>query len=175
MSKRDDVLAAAEQLFYADGFHATSIDAVTAAAQVTPRTLYHHFPSKEALVVAVLRARDARFAEWIDTRVSAGDEPRHRAVLGALRDWMGRYGPRGCLFLRALGERSSPESGVAAAVAEHKARYREMVATALGSTATGAQVDEFLMVLEGVVAAAPVLGTDAAFATAQALGDRIFG
>ncbi|MGH3909401.1 MAG: TetR/AcrR family transcriptional regulator [Pseudonocardiaceae bacterium] len=171
MSKRDDVLTAAEQMFYADGFHATSIDAVTAAARVTPRTLYHHFPSKEALVLAVLRERDARFAAWLDSHATG--EPRHHAVLRALREWMAGFGARGCLFLRALGERSSPESGIAAAVEEHKARYREMIAAALGS-ATDAQVDEFVMVLEGVVAAAPVAGADRAFATAQALGDRIF-
>jgi AcrR family transcriptional regulator len=171
VSKRDDVLAAAEQLFYADGFHATSIDAVTAAAGVTPRTLYHHFPSKEALIVAVLRERDARFAAWLGA--NATGQPRHRAVLDALRGWMARFGARGCLFLRALGERSSPDSGIAAAVEEHKARYREMVAASLGAV-TDTQVDEFVMVLEGVAASAPVAGADNAFATAQALGDRIF-
>lgn len=180
MSKRDDVLRAAEELFYEHGFHATSIDTVVAAAQVTPRTLYHHFPSKDALVVAVLRARDERFARWLDEhRVDEHrvDEPGvapHRAVLAGQRTWGERYAPRGCMFLRALGERSAEGSGVAGAVAEHKQRYRRIVGDRLGDVADD-RLDEFLLVLEGATAAAVVVGTGPAYATAGAVADRIFG
>ncbi|KQR81607.1 TetR family transcriptional regulator [Burkholderia sp. Leaf177] len=53
--KRAAVIAAAIQEFLAAGFDATSMDRVAARAGVSKRTVYNHFPSKEALFAAILR------------------------------------------------------------------------------------------------------------------------
>ena len=53
--KRAAVLRAARELFLRDGFVGTSVDSVTAAAGVSKPTVYSHFPTKEALLEAVLR------------------------------------------------------------------------------------------------------------------------
>lgn len=45
---------AARALFLEKGFEGTSMDAVSAAAPVSKRTLYHHFGSKAALFAAVV-------------------------------------------------------------------------------------------------------------------------
>jgi AcrR family transcriptional regulator len=45
----------------ADGVHATGVDAIGARTGVTKRTLYHHFPGKDALVAEALADRSA---EW---------------------------------------------------------------------------------------------------------------
>ena len=55
---RNNILDAAEQLFYKHGIGAVGVDAVANAARVTKRTLYYHFASKEDLVAAYLDARD---------------------------------------------------------------------------------------------------------------------
>ncbi|WNM34771.1 helix-turn-helix domain-containing protein [Streptomyces sp. Li-HN-5-11] len=46
---RTDLTAAARKLFVEKGFAGTSVEAVTAAAQVSKGTFYHHFPDKKAM------------------------------------------------------------------------------------------------------------------------------
>jgi AcrR family transcriptional regulator len=62
---RERILRAAVELFARDGIHATGIAKVTEVAHVSTRTLYQHFPSKDALVSAYVR------------RVSEPDGPVH--------------------------------------------------------------------------------------------------
>ncbi|MDE1179930.1 TetR/AcrR family transcriptional regulator [Paraburkholderia sp.] len=52
--KRVAVIAAAIEEFLAAGFDATSMDRIAARANVSKRTVYNHFPSKEALFAAIL-------------------------------------------------------------------------------------------------------------------------
>lgn len=47
--KRDAILAAALKAFRETGFHATSMDAIADEANVSKRTVYNHFPSKDIL------------------------------------------------------------------------------------------------------------------------------
>src|SRR4051812_26789618 len=54
--KRDAIVQAAIVEFRANGFESTSVDKVAARAEVSKRTLYNHFPSKEALFAAILRS-----------------------------------------------------------------------------------------------------------------------
>jgi TetR/AcrR family transcriptional regulator len=49
------ILAAAEQLFAEHGFDAVSINAIAARAEVSKANVFHHFNSKNALYIAVLR------------------------------------------------------------------------------------------------------------------------
>jgi AcrR family transcriptional regulator len=51
---RERILRTAVELFASDGIHATGIAKLTDVAHVSTRTLYQHFPSKEALVSAYL-------------------------------------------------------------------------------------------------------------------------
>ncbi|RFU45032.1 TetR/AcrR family transcriptional regulator [Paraburkholderia sp. DHOC27] len=53
--KRAAVIEAAIEEFLAAGFDATSMDRIAARASVSKRTVYNHFPSKEALFAAILR------------------------------------------------------------------------------------------------------------------------
>jgi len=52
--KRDAIVQAAIMEFRANGFEATSVDKVAARAEVSKRTLYNHFPSKDELFAAIL-------------------------------------------------------------------------------------------------------------------------
>lgn len=53
--KRLAVIGAATEEFLAAGFEATSMDRIAARASVSKRTVYNHFPSKEALFAAILQ------------------------------------------------------------------------------------------------------------------------
>ncbi|OHY89268.1 TetR family transcriptional regulator [Vibrio rotiferianus] len=53
-TKREAILCAAKQAFQEFGVQNTSMDRLSAIAQVSKRTVYNHFPSKEAIVTELL-------------------------------------------------------------------------------------------------------------------------
>jgi TetR/AcrR family transcriptional regulator of autoinduction and epiphytic fitness len=53
--KREAIIAAAIDAFRQQGFAGTSMDAVASGAQVSKRTVYNHFPSKDDLFAEILR------------------------------------------------------------------------------------------------------------------------
>jgi AcrR family transcriptional regulator len=80
---RAKILSAAESLFSAQGYSATSIEEISTAADVAVRTIYIHFPSKAAIMLAY-------FDDWMDAFVAEilrrpGDEPVVETVREALR------------------------------------------------------------------------------------------
>ncbi|NIE88809.1 MULTISPECIES: TetR/AcrR family transcriptional regulator [Burkholderia] len=52
--KRAAIVSAAIDEFLSAGYDATSMDRIAASAQVSKRTVYNHFPSKDALFLAIL-------------------------------------------------------------------------------------------------------------------------
>lgn len=72
----EDLLTAARALFAADGYAATSLDAVCERAGVTKGALYHHFSGKQQLFGAVYGREQERLAERITAAyLSAADDP----------------------------------------------------------------------------------------------------
>lgn len=53
--KRQSIISAAIAAFRAHGFEATSMDKIAAAAAVSKRTVYNHFPSKDQLFAEILQ------------------------------------------------------------------------------------------------------------------------
>jgi TetR/AcrR family transcriptional repressor of mexJK operon len=53
-AKRADILDAARDLFRSEGFDHTSVDAISARAGVSKRTVYDYFGDKQTLLVAVI-------------------------------------------------------------------------------------------------------------------------
>lgn len=54
LSHKERLLRHGMKLFYAQGFHGTTVDAILASAGVPKGSFYHHFGSKEAFAQAVL-------------------------------------------------------------------------------------------------------------------------
>lgn len=54
--KRAAILDSARERFMADGFDGTSVDAISATAGVSKRTVYDYFGDKQALLIAVIEA-----------------------------------------------------------------------------------------------------------------------
>lgn len=52
--KREAIIEAAVQEFRRNGFEATSMDRIASAAEVSKRTVYNHFPSKDVLFAEIL-------------------------------------------------------------------------------------------------------------------------
>src|ERR1700750_2958161 len=71
-SPRERLLETAPRLFYAEGIHAVGVDRLVREAGVTRATFYRHFPSKEDLVEAYLRATDAELREAVEAAAASG-------------------------------------------------------------------------------------------------------
>lgn len=131
VSRRDDLVETALELFYRDGFHATGIDRILAASGVAKMTLYKHFKSKNALIVAALNRRDERFRAWFAGAVeSRAKSPKKRllALFDVLQEWLAAPGFRGCMFINAAAEYPEADDPVRLAAAAHKTRMRRYLA-----------------------------------------------
>lgn len=53
---QDDIVATAAALFARDGFSAVTMEQIAAAADVAKATLYSHFPTRDAIAAAIVRA-----------------------------------------------------------------------------------------------------------------------
>lgn len=101
------VLDAASTLFYDRGIHAVGVDTIAEAAGVTKKTLYDRFGSKEALVVAYLQHRDARWRDHVAEHLSRVPRPgaeRVLAIFDAAAAWSDENSPKGCSAINARAE-----------------------------------------------------------------------
>lgn len=56
LSKREQIIEAAHQMFLEHGYGASSMDGIAAAAQVSKRTVYSHFANKDELFRQIIHA-----------------------------------------------------------------------------------------------------------------------
>jgi AcrR family transcriptional regulator len=135
LSPRDRLLETARRLFYTEGIHTVPVDRLVTEANVTRATFYRHFPAKEDLVEAYLRATDAELREAV---ASALDKGSPQEAAAALLELIGEVtcsaGFRGCHFINASAEYPDAQDPVRVAVAEHRAWFQETV-TALAERA----------------------------------------
>lgn len=108
LGTRQRILEAAYSLFITHGTKSVGVDTISAASRVAKMTLYHHFASKEALVVAFLKMREQRWTcDWLKAGVTRGHKDAKARLLAvfALYDaWFRSPDFEGCPFVRLLCE-----------------------------------------------------------------------
>jgi AcrR family transcriptional regulator len=168
------VLQAANELFYERGIGSVGMELVAAQAGVTKKTVYDRFGSKDALILAYLRARDERWRDFLTGRLAAVPDARERvlATFDALGDWLSTESARGCSMVNACAELPDPGHPVHAVAAEQKAWIRDLYAGLTGG-ADGALADQLLILHEGAVVAFSVGGVRDAAAKARAAADAL--
>jgi len=85
MSRRDQILATAAELFATHGFHGVSVADLGAACGISGPALYKHFPSKQAVLAEMLVAISEELLRVGTQRAAAAGDPR--LALVALVDW----------------------------------------------------------------------------------------
>jgi len=156
---REQIIQAADALFYGEGIRSASMDAIAARAGVTKRTLYYHFASKDDLIAAYLTARDeptfTRQAAWLDE--TKGDLPEQ--VLGlferlARATKLPRW--KGCGFLRAAAELAGTPGHPALKIGSaHKKKFEawlEGCIAAKGLSEPALRARQVMILLDGAVA-----------------------
>jgi len=71
-SRRAEIIEAAAEEFAVHGYHGASVAAIAEKVGITQSGLLHHYPSKEALMDAVVQSRFADDLELV-TRLTAGE------------------------------------------------------------------------------------------------------
>ena len=176
--KREEVLRAAERLFYHDGYHATGIDKILEEANTARMTLYKHFKSKDELLLAVLRRRSEAFRTWLQGSIeSRAAEPAGRllALFDALEDWFATEEFAGCSFINATAEFADAETPPHQVAAAHKRmlrRYLGSLARASGATSPDELAAELLQLADGAIVTAQVTADPRAAARAKAMAER---
>ncbi|MBA2955155.1 TetR family transcriptional regulator [Nocardioides sp. MAH-18] len=85
MSRRDQILETAAELFAARGFHGVSVADLGAACGISGPALYKHFDSKQAMLAEMLVSISEELLSVGRQRVDAAGTPG--AALDALVDW----------------------------------------------------------------------------------------
>lgn len=94
---RDDIVEAADDLFYRQGFDHTSFSDIAGVVQISRGNFYYHFKTKDEILDAVIDARlaetKAMLAQWErDEETPAGRIRRFIHILIANRADIKRYG-----------------------------------------------------------------------------------
>lgn len=172
------LLATTQRLIYAGGIHATGIDAIVKASGVARKTIYRHFGTKDELVAAALRLRDARWMAWFGARCRRAATPAGQllAAFDALAEWFATPDFRGCAFLNAAGETADPASPVRLVARQHKQALHDLLrqlAIEYGAADASCLARQWLILIDGAISVALVTGQLGAALDAQAIAGAL--
>jgi AcrR family transcriptional regulator len=164
LSPREQILETASRLFYRDGIRAVGVDTIVAESGVAKMTLYRHFPSKDALVVAYLERSQARFREWMEGLIAphAGNPRRAlEAVFEGVVDLTRSPECLGCAFLGTAAEFPQLKHPGHRKAMDHKravlARLAEL-ASAAGAHNPAGLAEQLLLLMDGAWGAVRMFG-----------------
>jgi len=147
---KDRILETADRLFYLQGIRAIGVDTIAAEIGISKRTLYNHFPSKDALIEAYLKRR------FVAARPS--DRSPVEQILGTFDALERRFASkdfRGCPFVNAVAELGSEDRAVRKiAVAFKESRriwFRDLLAQ-LGVEEAEALATQLVLLVDGAIA-----------------------
>ena len=107
MAMKDRILETADRLFYLQGIRAIGVDTIAAEIGISKRTLYNHFPSKDALISAYLQRRFVQ--------PGPSDKPPAEQILATFDSLERRFASkdfRGCPFVNAVAELGTGDQSV---------------------------------------------------------------
>jgi len=153
---KERILETAERLFYGAGIRATGVDTIAAEVGISKRTLYNHFPSKDALVAAYLKRG---FVEQ-----HASERPPLEQILrlfDRLEKGFGSKDFRGCRFVNAVAELGDDDRAARRIAIDFKEGrrlwFRERL-MAIGARDADALATQLAMLVDGAIAMAMVRG-----------------
>jgi AcrR family transcriptional regulator len=147
---KERILETADRLFYLRGIRAVGVDTVAAEIGISKRTLYNHFPSKDALISAYLERR------FVQPRAS--DKPPAEQILATFDSLERRFSAkdfRGCPFVNAVAEMGAEDRAVKKiAIAFKESRrlwFRDLLAQ-LGVAEPEALATQLALLVDGSIA-----------------------
>lgn len=136
--KRAEILGAAIRCFTRDGFRGASTTDICTEAGISPGHLYHYFPSKLAIIEAMIDLGLARAAERFEKILAAPDVIE--ALLADIEDTCLRFRPAQALNLDGLAE-AARNPDFAKVIARHTEAIRHMWTTFLRQAQSQGRMD----------------------------------
>jgi AcrR family transcriptional regulator len=131
LSARERILDTAYDLFSRHGIRAVGVDRIIATSGVAKMSLYRHFSSKDALVLAFLQEREKRWTmEWLHAEVTRRGEDgasRMLAIFEVFDEWFQEPDFEGCSFINVLLEFGDLDHPIRLASGRHLATIRGLV------------------------------------------------
>lgn len=178
---RQRILETADRLFYQEGVRAVGIDRIIAEAEVAKMSLYKHFPSKDDLILAVLKHREegvlAYFRSAMERHGKKAKSPL-QAFFAALKDFFESPGFRGCPFQNAAVELADPTHPGTEFVRGHKQRFSAFLRGLVEETVSksAAKVAPAVTILvEGALVTAVIQGSPDAADVARDAALKLVG
>ncbi|GAB1815786.1 TetR/AcrR family transcriptional regulator [Mycobacterium sp. MUNTM1] len=171
---RERILAAAQQLFGAQGINSTGMDQLCAVAQVSKRTAYQHFDGKDDLIAEYLRRLDPDTMPEVFERIDLTPRERLLAAFEVPSKPTRQVTPL-CPFIATAVEISDSRHPARVRARE----YKNAIAARLAEAAreAGAADPELLgeqlaLLLDGASVRSRALGIDA-MSTAASIAARL--
>lgn len=148
MNKTQEKIAARlEQAFAVHGFAELGVADLRAQADVSLRTLYKYFPSREDMVLAALEHRHARYLAFIFSELPENRDDVLAVIFERIGAWMSINAVEGCLFHNAVA--AYPTSKQLRAMLErHKQEVSERLAVVSGLPN---HQNELMLIHEGLI------------------------
>jgi AcrR family transcriptional regulator len=149
-SMKDRILETADRLFYLQGIRAIGVDTIAAEIGISKRTLYNHFPSKNALIAAYL---ERRFVQ-----PPPSDKPPAEQILATFDSLERRFSSkdfRGCPFVNAVAELGAEDQSVrriAIAFKESRRLWFRDLLVQLGVNDAEALATQLAVLVDGCIA-----------------------
>lgn len=174
------ILSAAYRLFYKQGFSRVSVDTIADLADVTKRTVYYHFKSKDEIVNAVMEVQHlhlmTQYQKWLEPTPRT---PREIVIdlFAKLKDWAGSSDWLGSGFSRVSAELAGMRGHPARlAASRHKKAVELWLAerfAAAGVTEAEQLACEIMLLIEGSMSLALIHGEKGYIDAARRAAERL--
>jgi AcrR family transcriptional regulator len=175
---REQIIIAADQLFYSGSIAGVSMERIAERAGVTKKTLYYHFRSKDDLLAAYLEERAAkvmtRYRRWAGSEGSVAQRMERMFANVAVAASETRW--RGCGFTRVVCELADLPGHPAAVVARlHKRTFEAWLCGMLAEEGRpdAAELARILMLLLDGSVVQTLTHRDPAYARAAGVAARL--
>ncbi len=177
--RKQHLIETALTLFNQYGYHATGIDLILAESGVSKATLYKHFRSKEALILAVLQLRHEQVMTKLQMAIDDNKKTQvkhnltdHQStkstvnktasenilvIFDDLNDWFNSETFFGCNFINVSAEYADPNHPINLFAAKHKQAVVDIIAAQLAEQESH-KADQIGLLIEGAIVMAHTRG-----------------
>jgi AcrR family transcriptional regulator len=160
--KKQLLVDTALKLFYENGVNSVGINEIIKVSGVAKKTLYNHFESKEALIIATLTARDEIFLTWLENKIKDATSQLDlvEKLFTALTAWFKNDTPelsqfRGCFFINTSSACGLQSSEIEKYCSFHKTKVKLLIQKYL-QTKDISFLDMICLLKEGSIIAAHI-------------------
>ncbi|MFH1625759.1 MAG: TetR/AcrR family transcriptional regulator [Pseudomonadota bacterium] len=126
MSKKEEILRAAEKLFSAKGYDSASMRDIASVAEITPASIYYHFKNKQEILQEI-------YVDMIEyglkavSRISYSDKPADEKMRAIIREHVASIVKRQAVWKIFFHEEEKLPPDAFKSIREGKRRYNKII------------------------------------------------